>query len=120
MIVILGDRVRKFRISAGLTQDELRAELARHNVILNDTAISKIETGKRNVSVDELFALSEALNTSMSCISHGFCATGDDWEKLTKDMSEPQKRTLIRAAEHNVPLIKEMQPDNHNEIRSDL
>jgi transcriptional regulator with XRE-family HTH domain len=120
MIVTLGDRVRKFRIAAELTQDELRAALAKNNVILNDTAISKIENGNRKVSVEELFALAESLGVSMSCISNGYCTTNEDFEKLTSSMSEVQKKQLMRAVEHNIPLIKEFSPDNKPQPRSGI
>ncbi len=113
MGVELGDRLKKFRRDANLTQDDLRVRLIEHNVILNDTAISNIETGKRKVSVDELFAFSEILGLSMSCISHGCCQTNEDWEKLTKGLTENQKQVLFVTVKHNMPLVQNVTFNQH-------
>lgn len=53
---ILGHNVRRIRTQAGLSQEELgyRAKLHR-------TYISSIERGERNVSVENIFAIAEAL-----------------------------------------------------------
>lgn len=53
---IVGDNVRRIRHEAGLSQEELadRAKLHR-------TYISSIERGERNVSVENIFAIAEAL-----------------------------------------------------------
>lgn len=53
---IFGHNVRRFRTQAGLSQEELgyRAKLHR-------TYISSIERGERNVSVENIFAIADAL-----------------------------------------------------------
>ncbi len=53
---ILGNNVRRIRQEAGLSQEELayRAKLHR-------TYISSIERGERNVSVENIFAIADAL-----------------------------------------------------------
>lgn len=53
---ILGHNVRRIRNEAGLSQEELgyRAKLHR-------TYISSIERGERNVSVENIFAIADAL-----------------------------------------------------------
>ena len=53
---ILGHNVRRIRTEAGLSQEELgyRAKLHR-------TYISSIERGERNVSVENIFAIADAL-----------------------------------------------------------
>lgn len=53
---IVGHNVRRIRTEAGLSQEELayRAKLHR-------TYISSIERGQRNVSVENIFAIAEAL-----------------------------------------------------------
>ena len=53
---VLGHNVRRIRTQAGLSQEELgyRAQLHR-------TYISSIERGERNVSVENIFAIAEAL-----------------------------------------------------------
>lgn len=53
---IIGQNVRRIRHEAGLSQEELafRAKLHR-------TYISSIERGERNVSIENIFAIAEAL-----------------------------------------------------------
>lgn len=53
----LGQNVRRIRHEAGISQEELadRAELHR-------TYISSIERGERNVSVENIFAIADALD----------------------------------------------------------
>ena len=53
---IFGHNVRRIRTEAGLSQEELayRAKLHR-------TYISSIERGQRNVSVENIFAIADAL-----------------------------------------------------------
>jgi transcriptional regulator with XRE-family HTH domain len=53
---VVGHNIRRIRTQAGLSQEELayRAKLHR-------TYISSIERGERNVSVENIFAIAEAL-----------------------------------------------------------
>ena len=53
---IIGHNVRRIRTDAGLSQEEVayRAKLHR-------TYISSIERGQRNVSVENIFAIADAL-----------------------------------------------------------
>lgn len=53
---IVGHNIRRLRTQAGLSQEELayRAKLHR-------TYISSIERGERNVSIENIFAIAEAL-----------------------------------------------------------
>lgn len=53
---VVGHNIRRIRTEAGLSQEELayRAKLHR-------TYISSIERGERNVSVENIFAIAEAL-----------------------------------------------------------
>lgn len=53
---IVGHNIKRLRTQAGLSQEELayRAKLHR-------TYISSIERGERNVSVENIFAIAEAL-----------------------------------------------------------
>lgn len=52
----LGENVRRLRLAAGLSQDELAGRSGLHR-----TYISSIERGKRNVSVENIFTLASAL-----------------------------------------------------------
>lgn len=56
---IVGQNIRRLRTQAGLSQEELayRAKLHR-------TYISSIERGERNVSIENIFAIAEALKVS--------------------------------------------------------
>ena len=58
---ILGHNIRRIRNEAGLSQEELgyRAKLHR-------TYISSIERGERNVSIENIFAIAEALKVAPS------------------------------------------------------
>ena len=54
---ILGENLRRIRHETGISQEELadRANLHR-------TYISSIERGERNVSIENIFAIAQALN----------------------------------------------------------
>lgn len=56
----LGQRIRKFREYAGLTQSQLAQELG-----VDATVVSKIESGSRRVSTRELTRLAEVLGVSV-------------------------------------------------------
>jgi transcriptional regulator with XRE-family HTH domain len=53
---VLARNVRRLRTSTGLSQEELAARAGLHR-----TYISSIERGQRNVSVENIFALAQAL-----------------------------------------------------------
>jgi transcriptional regulator with XRE-family HTH domain len=56
---ILAHNVRTIRQQAGLSQEELA-----HRAELHRTYISSIERGERNVSLENIFAIAEALGVS--------------------------------------------------------
>lgn len=56
-----GLRVRSIRLAKGLSQEQL-AELAG----LHRTYVSSLERGQRNVGLDNVLALAQALNVSPS------------------------------------------------------
>jgi transcriptional regulator with XRE-family HTH domain len=64
--VLLGKRVRKLRLQAGLSQEKL-AELAD----LDRTYISGIERGVRNVSLLNIVEIARALHVSASELLNG-------------------------------------------------
>ena len=53
---IFASNARRLRAAAGLSQEELAARAGLHR-----TYISSIERGKRNVSLENIFALASAL-----------------------------------------------------------
>ena len=58
--------VREFRIAFGWTQVRLAEEVRLRGVTLHPTAITRIESGQRRVSLDEAVALADALIISLS------------------------------------------------------
>lgn len=57
-----GYKIREFRESAALSQEQLAARLQLSGLNLNQKAISRIETGDRVVPDYELLYFSQALN----------------------------------------------------------
>jgi len=53
----IGERVREVRLRRGLRQEDLAATLGRY-----ESTVSKIESGRRTVASEEVFALAFALN----------------------------------------------------------
>jgi transcriptional regulator with XRE-family HTH domain len=70
---IFGQNVRRIRTEAGLSQEELayRAKLHR-------TYISSIERGQRNVSVENIFAIADALKVPPGDLLHPIGSKGSD------------------------------------------
>lgn len=58
---ILAANVRRLRTAAGLSQEELAARAGLHR-----TYVSSIERGQRNVSLENIFVLAEALGSEPS------------------------------------------------------
>jgi transcriptional regulator with XRE-family HTH domain len=57
----VGERIRNFRIEAGLSQEKLSFECD-----LDRTYIGSVERGERNIAVINLNKLAKALNISIS------------------------------------------------------
>lgn len=62
---ICGERIRQWRTSHGLTQEELSIKMQLHGLQLGQMAISRIETGKRVVTDFELKLFASVLGLSM-------------------------------------------------------
>lgn len=54
---LLGRNLRRLRLAAGLSQEELAARARLHR-----TYVSSVERGNRNVSLENIFALAAALD----------------------------------------------------------
>ena len=67
---IVGPRVRAARYQLGqrVTQEQLAARLQTLSVDLDQTAISKIESGKRPITDIEIVAICEALGIKVSTL----------------------------------------------------
>lgn len=70
---IFGQNVRRIRGEAGLSQEELafRAKLHR-------TYISSVERGERNVSLENIFAIAEALQVAPGDLLKAGAQKGSD------------------------------------------
>lgn len=53
---IFGRNLRRIRTATGLSQDELAARAGLHR-----TYVSSVERGERNISIENIFALADAL-----------------------------------------------------------
>lgn len=62
---ISGERIRQWRIGAGITQEQLAIKMQLNGLQLGQMAISRIETGKRLVADFELVIFSRVLGVSM-------------------------------------------------------
>lgn len=60
---ILAENLRRLRTEAGLSQEELAARAGLHR-----TYVSSVEGGHRNVTLENIFALAEALGTTPSAL----------------------------------------------------
>lgn len=62
----IGERIRKYRIQNGYTQEKLACELR-----IDRSLLSHIEAGKRGCSVDLLVQLSECFRVSLDLLVFG-------------------------------------------------
>ena len=60
----IGNRIRCFRESKGMTQEQLSAKLQVMGCDITRSAIAKIEVGQRHIYPDELKLIKEILNIS--------------------------------------------------------
>lgn len=65
---VIGERLRQLRMKHGWQQQELAEELDGIGWPMDRTAVAKIETGARNVSVEDLLALAAALGVEPSAL----------------------------------------------------
>jgi transcriptional regulator with XRE-family HTH domain len=62
---ITGERIRKARVKAGLSQQALSVKLELMAVYVCRGSVSRIETGERTVTDIEIDAISKVLNISL-------------------------------------------------------
>lgn len=68
---LCGGRIRRARRAQTWSQQQLAACVSGHGVVLDQGAISRIESGGRNVSDYELVALARCLSVSISYLCFG-------------------------------------------------
>lgn len=66
---ISGERIRQWRLNAGLTQEELAIKMQLSGLQMGQMAISCIETGKRLVADFELKIFAHALGVTMEWLT---------------------------------------------------
>lgn len=90
------ERIRQLRISAGMSQDEL----ARTMGYKDRSMITKIESGKVDISQKKIMAFAQALNTTPSYLM-GWTEEDPELEKyiriLAEDKAEQKLITLYRS-----------------------
>ena len=60
----IGSNIRQLREKAGLTQEQLSANLQLRGCDITRSAVAKIEVGQRHIYPDEIILLKEILNTT--------------------------------------------------------
>ena len=60
----IGYNIRRLRERAGLTQEELSANLQLRGCDITRSAVAKIEVGQRHIYPDEIILLKDILNTT--------------------------------------------------------
>lgn len=63
---VFGNRLKETRLRRGLSQEKLATMLANDGVPMTPSALSRIESSDRKVSLDEALALAAELNTAPS------------------------------------------------------
>ena len=66
--VSLGNNLRSLRIAAGLTQEQVVAQLQLRNLPTSRSAYSQMESGTYNIRISELVALTEIFHTDFNAI----------------------------------------------------
>lgn len=67
----LGERLKIARVRKSMTQLDVAVALEEYGVVLNQTAIGKIERGERNLYVHQLVPLLEILDISFEWLIKG-------------------------------------------------
>ena len=60
----IGNNIRRLREQAGLTQEQLSANLQLRGCDITRSAVAKIEVGQRHLYPDEIVLLKEILHTT--------------------------------------------------------
>ena len=66
--ISIGNNLKQLRTAAGLTQEQIVAQLQLRNIPISRSIYSQIEAGTYNIRVSELLALTEILHTDFNTI----------------------------------------------------
>lgn len=66
--ISIGNNLRNLRIAAGLTQEQVVAQLQLRNLPTSRSAYSQMESGTYNIRIGELVALAEIFHTDFNTI----------------------------------------------------
>lgn len=92
--VAMGERIRHARKSMGLTQEQLALRLH-----ISDSYMTLVELGKRNISMETLWNLSETLGLSADYLLKGNADHQDisamQWKGLTTGRSEAEMNAAL-------------------------
>lgn len=66
--ISIGNNLKQLRTAAGLTQEQIVAQLQLRNIPISRSIYSQIEAGTYNIRVSELSALTEILHTDFNTI----------------------------------------------------
>jgi transcriptional regulator with XRE-family HTH domain len=107
----LGHRIRQLREARGWSQADLAASMNRHGFNLHQTAIAKIEGGKRPIRVSELFALGVCLGMSPAALFYMPEETFGDsdlaaLDQLLQEIEEGAARTREQFLDSMSQLIR--------------
>ena len=69
--ISIGDNLRKLRNNAGLTQEQVVAQLQLRNLSTSKSIYAQIEAGTYNIRISELIALAEIFHTDYNTIFNG-------------------------------------------------
>ena len=104
----LGKRVKEARLKKSMSQTRL-AELVGYK---DKTAISHIESGKRDIPQSKLVAIAEALDVSVGYLLDGEKYYDDDTAEKAKELlTDPKYRVLFDAARDSRPEDLQMAAD---------
>ena len=69
--ISIGQNLRKLRIEAHMTQEQVVAQLQLRNLPTSRSSYSQIESGTYNIRISELIALVEIFHTDFNTIFNG-------------------------------------------------
>lgn len=92
----LGKNIKRYRESAGLTQDELAKRVG----YKGKSTLSLIESGKRDAGSSEILAIANALHIEVTDLLH---ENDTDQQLITEYAQDKELRRLILFAGANIP-----------------